>query len=242
MISVVVPVLDEEDNIEPLVAEIAAAAESCPITEILYVDDGSRDGTPAVLQALILRQPMLRALRHEARCGQSAAMWTGVSGAQGPLVVTLDGDGQNVPADIPRLYARYEEEAKRRGARNIMVAGQRAKRNDNWLRRVSSRIANKVRSAMLQDGVRDTGCSLKLFRREDYLALPFFDHMHRFLPALMKREGVALALVDVGHRSRQKGVSKYGMWNRLFVGIHDLLGVMWLNRRRRKKVTVEEIR
>ena len=242
MITVVVPVLNEAENIEPLVTEIAEAGKSFPLTEILYVDDGSTDTTLETLTTLKERFPMLRVVHHSERSGQSTATWTGVTCAKAPLVVTMDGDGQNVPADIALLYERYQALAGKDSAdKKLMVAGQRRKRQDNWLRRVSSRLANRIRSVLLHDGVRDTGCSLKLFRREDYLSLPFFDHMHRFLPALMRREGVDIILVDVGHRSRTRGVSKYGFWGRLAVGITDLLGVMWLNRRGRKHVKAEEV-
>lgn len=238
MISVVVPVLNEESNVEPLLREIVAVSAHAPITEIVYIDDGSTDATPEILAKLKKDIPILRVLRHEARSGQSAALWTGIGAATQDLVVTLDGDGQNDPADIVLLYRAYQDNAGK-GAR-IMVAGQRKKRNDSWVKRISSRLANRIRSGLLKDKTRDTGCSLKLYRRADYLALPYFNHMHRFLPALMLREGVGVVHVDVSHRPRERGVSKYGTLDRLKVGIADLLGVRWLQARGPSHVRVQE--
>ena len=168
----------------------------------------------------------MRALRHARQSGQSTGLWTGVRYARGELVVTLDGDGQNDPRDIGLLYEAY----MRRAAANprVLVAGQRRKRNDNILRKFSSRTANRIRAAILHDGVRDTGCSLKLFRKADFLDIPFFNHLHRYIPAMMQALNVELVLVDVGHRPRLRGVSKYGFWDRLWVGIFDLFGVRWL--------------
>lgn len=229
MISVVVPVLNEADNILSLVQEIIAVTDKAPISEIVYVDDGSNDATPSILQQACTQYPMLRVLRHDRRCGQSAALWSGIRAARGTLVVTLDGDGQNDPADIPALYSRYQLLSSQHP--RLMIAGQRAKRHDNLGRRLASRFANGLRSRLLKDNTRDTGCSLKLYRREDYLALPYFNHMHRFLPALMMREQVTVAHVDVSHRPRQHGVSKYNNLQRALVGISDLLGVFWLQQR-----------
>ena len=229
MISVVVPVLNEEGNIESLLQEITAVP--VPIAEIIYVDDGSSDGTFDVLRSMRERYPSLRILRHDRRSGQSAALWTGIRAARHELVVTLDGDGQNDPADIALLYRVYEEH--RKTAANVMVAGERKTREDALARRLASRLANGLRSALLQDNTRDTGCALKLFRRQDYLSLPYFDHMHRFLPALMKRERVRLVHVPVSHRPRRHGASKYDNLGRALVGISDLLGVLWLKRRAR---------
>jgi len=227
-LSVVVPVFNEAENIAPLLAEIEAAlAPSGMEFEIVYVDDGSRDETPRVLAEARARSPRLRVVRLRRNCGQSTAIREGVRAARGRLVVTLDGDGQNDPADIPRLLAALPKGAERLP----LVAGLRRKRRDNWLRRVSSRIANGLRSRLLRDGTPDTGCSLKLFERATFLELPFFDHMHRFLPALFRRQGLDVVMVDVGHRPRARGVSKYGVMNRLWVGIVDLFGVMWLQRR-----------
>ena len=238
MISVIVPVNNEQDNITPLLKEISKAASAIPLTEIIYVDDGSVDKTAEVLKAQRAKYPMLRALRHGTRSGQSAATWTGVNAARNPIVVTLDGDGQNNPADIEKLYRIFEAQ----GGANalLMVAGQREKREDNLLRRFSSRSANKIRSSLLKDNTRDTGCSLKMYRREDFMRLPFFNHMHRFMPALMIREGVEIRHVDVSHRPRTKGASKYGTLDRLMAGILDLMGVMWLMRRTRTRSQVFE--
>ena len=244
MITVVVPVMNEEENIESLVKEIVATAEFCPITEIVYVDDASTDGTLKMLQSLKQSVPMLRILTHSKRAGQSAALLTGIRAATNDLVATLDGDGQNDPADIPLLYnceALQSARLESHYTQNVMVAGQRLKRNDNYVRRVTSRIANNIRSALLKDNTRDTGCSLKLFRRSDYLALPYFNHMHRFLPALMMREGVQIVHVDVSHRARTHGVSKYGTFDRLMVGITDIFGVRWLQSRASTRPVIKEI-
>lgn len=231
MLSVVVPVHNETENIAPLVAEIAALATHVPLQEIIYVDDGSTDGTLAELHRVAETQPLLRILSQSPRSGQSAATWTGVQASTQPVCVTLDGDGQNDPEGIVAMFGVFMEASKTNP--RVMVAGQRAKREDNIVRKLSSRIANKVRAKVLNDGVRDTGCALKMFRRDDYLSLPYFDHMHRFLAALFMREGVTIHLSDVRHRPRTRGTSKYGVWNRLWVGIVDLFGVAWLQSRAR---------
>ncbi len=236
MISIVTPVYNERDNIRPLLAEVAAVADKIPLGEVVYIDDGSDDGSDILLQSLKTEFPFLRVLRHSARSGQSMGLWSGVTAAKFPLVVTLDGDGQNDPADIPLLYERYKKSDPK-----TMIAGQRAKRKDNLVRRLSSRAANAIRAFILKDGTRDTGCSLKLFRREDYLSLPYFNHMHRYLPALMKGHGVAVSHVDVSHRPRARGVSKYGFFDRLWVGILDLFGAWWLLHRVRADITVAEL-
>lgn len=228
MISVIVPVLNEEHNITSLVREITAV--DAPISEIIYVDDGSTDGTVAILQSLRQQYPALRVIRHQARSGQSSALWTGIKAAGNDLIVTLDGDGQNDPADITKVYHAYKAEAKRHNQR-VMIAGQRLKRQDSLAKKLSSRFANKLRARVLHDHTRDTGCALKLFRRHDYLALPYFNHMHRYLPALMIREGVTIAHVDVSHRPRTAGSSKYGTLDRALVGVSDLIGVRWLQAR-----------
>jgi dolichol-phosphate mannosyltransferase len=238
MLSIVVPVKNEAENILPLVTEIAALRERIPLRELVYVDDGSTDATYATLAALRNQYPFLKIVRHGRTAGQSAALWTGIRAAANELVATIDGDGQNDPADIERLYQCYL--ANKESAGQLMVMGQRLKRQDNWLRRISSRVANRVRAAILKDGTRDTGCSLKLFRREDYLALPCFDHMHRFLPALMLRQQVRVMHIDVSHRPRLYGSSKYGMWDRLWVGIADLAGVAWLRRRPFADIRISE--
>lgn len=241
MITVIVPVMNEEDNLESLLAEIDAASKTTPISEIIYVDDGSTDNSFALLQSLRDRYAALRVIRHDRRAGQSAALWTGIKAAGNTLIATLDGDGQNDPADIALVYKAYQDALPIHGEK-VMVAGQRKKRQDSLVKRLSSRIANKIRSGLLKDGTRDTGCALKFFRRRDYLDLPYFNHMHRFLPALMIREGAAIVHVDVSHRPRTKGASKYGTIDRLMVGITDLLGVRWLQTRGPAHVhAVEEI-
>ncbi len=239
MLSVVVPVYNEKENIRPLLEEIAAVAKIVPVTEVIYVDDGSDDGSHEHLAELAAAFPSLRVLRHSARSGQSRGLWTGISHATGQLIVTLDGDGQNDPADIKLLFELYQSKAASNP--RIMVAGQRLKRNDNLVRRLSSRAANAIRSYFLKDGTRDTGCSLKLFRREDYVALPYFNHMHRYLPALMKGHYIEVLHVDVSHRPRARGVSKYGFFDRLWVGVHDLFGVRWLLKRARPDINVTEV-
>lgn len=229
MITIVVPVLNEEENIHSLLKEISAVSCNIPISEIIYVDDGSIDKTVEILQSLKQEYNALRVVRHSKTSGQSAALWTGVKAAGNEIIVTLDGDGQNDPADISQLYDLYMNNVKK--FTKIMVAGERRKRNDVWIKRVSSRFANRIRSSLLKDNTRDTGCSLKMFRRKDYLALPYFDHMHRFLPALMMRHNVHILHIAVSHRPRIRGVSKYGTLDRLAVGISDLWGVWWLLKR-----------
>ncbi|WP_448952729.1 glycosyltransferase family 2 protein [Labrys neptuniae] len=228
-ISVIVPVRNEAGNVEPLIREIAAALSGRRF-EIVYVDDGSSDATPAELTRLKAELPFLRSLRHEASCGQSCAVRTGIRHAHGSLMVTIDGDGQNNPVYIPALVDALVSG----GAEVGMIAGQRLGRKDTGFKRWQSRIANKVRASVLKDGTRDTGCGLKAIRREVYLALPYFDALHRFMPALVKREGFEVGHVDVVDRSRLTGVSNYGFFDRLWVGILDLAGVWWLIRRRKR--------
>ncbi len=230
LVAVVVPVKNEADNILPLVAEIAAALDGRRPFEIIFVDDGSDDTTPGRLSEAKLRFPELRMVRHRTSCGQSQAVATGVKAARAPVIATLDGDGQNDPADIPLLLDRLLAEPPA-GRDRLMVAGHRQKRQDNALRRLSSRVANGIRARLLNDDTPDSGCGLKVFSREAFLDMPRFNHMHRFLPALMIRRGGRVVSVRVNHRPRQRGLSKYGLWNRLWVGIVDLLGVMWLQRR-----------
>lgn len=237
-ISVVVPMLNEAENAASLISEILEAAKHCPIAEIVIVNDASTDRTPEVVLGLKQQYPQIRLVSHSARAGQSAGNRTGIIYAKGPLIVTMDGDGQNNPADIPKLYHKYTETPH---ARMILVAGQREKRIDSLLKKFTSRMGNGIRRTLLQDGVRDTGCSLKLFRRDDFLMLPFFNHMHRFLPALFLREHGTIALVDVSHRSREAGVSKYGFWDRLWAGIFDIFGVLWLKARAPKNISIEEV-
>ena len=227
-VSVVVPVRNEAGNIASLVAEIAKALNGQWRFEVVYVDDGSNDGTGAELDQLMKQNAWLRRVRHKQSCGQSAAVRTGVAAARAPLVVTLDGDGQNDPAFIPALVRTLEEGMPRVG----LVAGQRVGRKASGFKKFQSRTANLVRGAVLRDGTRDTGCGLKAFRRDVFLGLPYFDGLHRFLPALVRREGYAIGYVDVVDRPRAHGVSNYGMWDRLWVGILDLAGVWWLIRAR----------
>jgi dolichol-phosphate mannosyltransferase len=238
-LSVVVPVRDEADNILPLIQEIEAALRPLDRPfEIVYVDDGSRDETPARLSEARGLTPRLRVVTHREACGQSAAVRSGVLAARSALIATLDGDGQNDPADLPALFHLIA--AKDVPPALAMIAGQRTHRQDTLVRRLSSRVANRVRARLLGDDTPDTGCGLKLFRREAFLRLPYFDHMHRFLPALMKREGYLVRLEPVRHRARLRGRSKYGVWNRLWVGLVDLMGVLWLLRRMRRPVVVNE--
>jgi len=237
-VSVVIPVCDEADNVAPLAAEIAAALAGRDY-EILFVDDGSSDGTgERVLGLAAAGIAPLRLLRHSRRAGQSAALCTGVRHARGEHIVTLDGDGQNDPADIPRLLAA---QAQAGDDRPVLVIGHRQGRRDTAWRRLQSRIANGVRSRLLGDGAPDTGCGLKAFDRALFLEMPCFDHMHRFLPALMRRAGGEVVSVPVGHRERRHGRSKYGMLDRLWVGIVDLYGVMWLAHRGWARLEVQEL-
>jgi glycosyltransferase involved in cell wall biosynthesis len=236
-VSIVVPVKNEAGNLAPLTAEIAAALADGPPFEVVYVDDGSRDATAAQLRALMATHPWLRAIRHAVSCGQSAAVRTGVAHARAPVVVTLDGDGQNDPAFIPQLVRALAAGAPRLA----LVAGQRSARKATGFKKLQSRIANAVRGAVLRDGTRDTGCGLKAFPRDVFLALPYFDGLHRFLPALVRREGYDIGYVEVVDRLRRTGVSNYGMWDRLWIGILDLAGVWWLIRRRRRVPQASEV-
>lgn len=226
---------NEAGNVLPLLEEIRAALEGQAGFEVIYVDDGSRDATPRELEQARARFPWLRVLSHRDSCGQSAALLTGVRAARGEWIATLDGDGQNDPADLGKLLA-----ARIGGPANLqLVTGWRVARNDNWLKRVSSRVANAVRARLLGDATPDTGCGLKLILRSAYLELPAFDHMHRFLPALVQRNGGAALSVPVGHRARTRGRSNYGLHDRLWTGIADLLGVMWLQRRQKRPEATE---
>jgi len=227
LVSVVIPVRNEAPNIAPLVAEIEAALQGVA-HEIVYVDDGSTDATPEVLAEIAAGGAPLRWLRHRASCGQSAAIVTGVKAARGTWIATLDGDGQNDPADIPKLLARAQSGGF---PGEVLVAGHRVTRKDSWVKRRSSRIANGIRSRLLRDATPDTGCGLKLFSRALFLALPHFDHMHRFLPALALRAGATVVSEPVNHRPRVRGVSNYGTLDRLAVSLLDLIGVAWLQRR-----------
>lgn len=234
LLSVVVPVRNEEDNISPLIAEIRAALDGVVDYEIIYVNDGSTDATPQRLAEIKQTCPQLRVIRHEKSCGQSTAVRSGVKAAKGDWIATLDGDGQNDPADIPKLIAALEPGVE------IVGGNRRHARRDTWIKRISSVIANGVRSRMLRDSTPDTGCGLKLFSREVFLDLPYFDHMHRFLPALVIRRGGRVVSVPANHRPRERGVSNYGTLDRLMVGIVDLFGVMWLQRRAKRPEAREE--
>jgi dolichol-phosphate mannosyltransferase len=229
LISVVVPVHNEAPNIPPLIQKIGMALAGIE-HEIVYVDDGSSDATPAVLAGIAANLPTLVRVRHRNSCGQSAAVITGVKAARGAFVATLDGDGQNDPADIPAMLDAALA-AETAGKKPVLIAGHRVKRNDSDAKRWGSRIANAVRAKMLRDGTPDTGCGLKLFRRAAFLELPHFDHIHRFLPALFIRAGGHVVSVPVRHHAREHGASHYGTWDRLKVGIVDLFGVAWLQRR-----------
>ena len=237
-VSVVIPVCNEQENVLPLAREIHAALSGRYAFETIFVDDGSADETArAVLLARAAGLPEIRLLRHEVRSGQSAAVATGVREARAPWIATLDGDGQNDPADIPSLI----ETVRRAGSPRLrLVMGNRTTRRDTWIRKLSSRVANGVRGTLLRDGTPDTGCGIKVFDRAVFMDMPRFDHMHRFMPALFQREGFEVVSVPVNHRERTRGKSKYGLHNRLWVGIVDLFGVMWLIRRASPRVRVRE--
>ncbi len=225
-LSVVVPVFDEVENIESLIDEIQTVLGNAISHEVIFVDDCSQDGTLAKLMQLRHNRGSLRVLTHKRRSGQSAAIRSGINVAKSPLIVTLDGDGQNDPSDILKLLEAYENYG---GAKkNILICGQRTERKDNFAKRLSSRVANFIRSRLLRDKIMDTGCGLKLFRRKDFIELPSFDHMHRFLAALMIRNGGKVIPILVSHRPRKCGKSKYGTFDRLWVGVFDLFGVIWL--------------
>ncbi len=233
LVSVVIPARNEAPNILPLVAEIEAALAGTP-HEIIFVDDGSTDETPERLREAAATAPV-RHLRHREACGQSAAVASGVRAARGAWIATLDGDGQNDPADIPRLLARAMA-----APGPVLVAGHRVNRRDTWTKRASSRIANRVRARLLRDSTPDSGCGLKVFPRALFLDFPRFDHMHRYLPALAIRAGAAVVSEPVHHRPRVRGASNYGTLDRLAVAFLDLVGVAWLQRRGRRP-EVEEL-
>jgi dolichol-phosphate mannosyltransferase len=236
-VSIVVPVRNEAENVAPLVAEIAAAIEGRWIFEIIYVNDGSTDATAERLAAAMRKRANLRQIRHATSTGQSAAIRSGVRAARGAIVATLDGDGQNNPAFLPELILAIEKSGERVG----LAAGQRVGRKDTGFKKIQSRVANGVRSAILRDGTRDTGCGLKAFRREVFLTLPYFDGLHRFLPALVRREGYEIAYVDVIDRPRHSGVSNYGFFDRVWIGVMDLAGVWWLIRRKKPTPVATEV-
>jgi dolichol-phosphate mannosyltransferase len=224
-LSIVVPVRNEEDNVADLISEIQKSLKRKITYEIIYVDDGSTDQTYKNLITLQKTYKELRVIRHEKSCGQSTAVRTGVKYAKFNWIATLDGDGQNNPADIPKLLNALKEGVE------LVGGNRRHSRRDTWIKRISSVIANGVRSSLLQDDTPDTGCGLKLFSRDAFLDLPYFDHMHRFLPALIKRRGGLIVSVPISHRQRTHGQSNYGTIDRLLVGIVDLFGVAWLQSR-----------
>ena len=236
-VSIVVPVRNEADNVAPLIAEIAAALAGRWVYEIIYVNDGSTDATGDRLAAEMKQRPELRQIRHALSGGQSAAVRTGVRAARGAIVATLDSDGQNNPKFLPDLIGAVETG----GARVGLAAGQRVGRKDTGFKKIQSRIANGVRNAILKDGTRDTGCGMKAFRRDVFLSMPYFDGLHRFLPALVRREGFDIAYVDVIDRPRHSGVSNYGFFDRLWIGIMDLAGVWWLIRRKKPTPAATEV-
>jgi dolichol-phosphate mannosyltransferase len=237
-LSVVIPVRDEAANIGPLVGEICAALDGVVEYEILYIDDGSTDATVAEISRITTKTPQVRLLRHARNCGQSAAIRTGVRAAQAAWIATLDGDGQNDPADIPKLWRLLRQAP---GEPVLMIAGCREERRDSRSKRRASAIANAIRGRLLADRTPDTGCGLKLFPRALFLELPYFDHMHRFLPALVLREGGRVRSEPVNHRPRRAGKSKYGILDRLGVGIVDILGVMWLQRRTTRPRVLDDV-
>jgi dolichol-phosphate mannosyltransferase len=236
-VSIVVPVRNEAENVAPLIAEIVSALGSRWSYEIIYVNDGSTDATAERLAAIMKQRGNLRQIRHATSSGQSAAVRSGVRAARGAIVATLDGDGQNNPAFLPDLILAIENGGESVG----LAAGQRVGRKDTGFKKIQSRVANGVRNAILRDGTRDTGCGLKAFRREMFLMMPYFDGLHRFLPALMRREGYEIAYVDVIDRPRHSGVSNYGFFDRLWIGIMDLAGVWWLIRRKKPTPVATEV-
>ena len=235
-ISVVVPAHNEEGNIGPLIDEIRQSLANRAM-EVIIVDDGSNDGTADEV-ASRADGDRVRLIQHQQACGQSAAIRSGINMARGQMIVTLDGDCQNNPIDIPNLVGALE--TNHSGRHVSMAAGQRVGRQDSEIKKISSKLANGLRSRLLRDGARDTGCGLKAFWREAYLALPYFDHQHRFLPALMIREGFQVVYVDVSHRPRGHGSSKYGTLDRLLVSIFDMAGMVWLLNRRRGTSSITE--
>lgn len=222
--------LDEQENVADLAREIAEACGPIGPFEAIFVNDGSTDATGDRIAQLRAEFPWLREVRHARPAGQSAAVRSGVVAAKAPVICTIDGDGQNPPAEIPKLVQPFlEGDAQGLG----LVAGQRVGRQDTASKKLASRLANRIRAAILQDATRDTGCGLKAFPRDVFLRLPFFDHIHRYLPALVRREGLAIRLVDVSHRARGGGESKYNNFGRAMVGVTDLFGVWWLLKRRK---------
>ncbi|MCG6902468.1 MAG: glycosyltransferase family 2 protein [Rhodobacter sp.] len=236
-VSIVIPMRNEAENVALLVADIVTACAGLEDFEVIIVDDGSTDDTCARVSALQPGTPQLRLVRHDRSGGQSAAVHSGVLAARAPVICTLDGDGQNPPSELPKLFTPLIAD---RTARLGLVAGQRVGRQDTMSKRLASRFANALRGWLLKDGTRDTGCGLKGFRRDAFLDLPYFDHMHRYLPALFRRDGWQVALVDVSHKERHAGRSNYSNLQRALVGIYDLIGVAWLIRRRKKATPIAD--
>ncbi len=232
-LSVVVAVFNEAENVQSVLHELTVALDRLQPFEVVFVDDGSTDATAERIAALAKDHPGLRLLRHDRRCGKTAALRTGIAAARADWIATMDGDGQNDPADIPEMLALglAAPTAGTRGAAAPLVAGVRVRRHDTLSRRIATRFANGLRQAVLADGCPDTGCGLKAFRRDDFLRLPAFEGMHRFLPALFQAYGHPLLCKTVSHRARLRGQSKYTNLGRALVGIGDMLGVVWLRRR-----------
>lgn len=238
-LSVIIPAKNEAGNIIALVEGIDRALAALAPFEILVIDDGSTDGMGDLVAARAGTMPHLRLIRHDRSGGQSAGVHSGVLAARAPICCTLDGDGQNPPAELPGLVAPLLSD---RTGRIGLVAGQRVGRQDTWSKKIASRLANRLRAWVLKDGTRDTGCGLKAFRRDAFLQLPYFDHMHRYLPALFARDGWQIAHVDVAHKAREAGRSNYSNLQRALVGAVDLIGVAWLLRRRKKARPLPEVR
>ncbi|WP_342773826.1 glycosyltransferase family 2 protein [Histidinibacterium lentulum] len=236
--AVVIPAHDEAAAIAGVVRGVLSAGTAFPLSEVIVTDDGSRDSTARILAELAAEEPRLTVVTHPRAAGQSAAIHSAVRRATAPVVAMLDGDGQNPPEDLPKLIAPFLDDAP---ARLGLVAGQRVGRRDTLSKRLASGFANRLRGALLQDGTRDTGCGLKAFRRDAFLMLPYFDHMHRYLPALFQRDGWEVRHVDVGHRPREGGRSKYTNLGRGLVGAVDLVGVSWLIRRRKRALTPADL-
>ncbi|WP_416308517.1 glycosyltransferase family 2 protein [Neptunicella sp. SCSIO 80796] len=237
-LSIVIPAKNEKDNIEPLINEIIAAISGIYDFEIIYVDDGSDDGTfEELLRHKQQGKAFIKVLKHQYSVGQSTAICTGVKQASGRWVVTMDADGQNDPRDIPLMV---QQAAGQAADSHFCIAGYRKNRKDTAWYRLQSKVANKIRSKILNDGTPDTGCGLKVFPKHTFLSLPYFDHMHRFIPALVNRMQGKVIVVEVNHRNRHAGVSKYNMLGRLGVGIVDMFGVMWLQKRYKQPVVIEQ--
>ncbi len=236
-LSVVIPVRNEEDNIRLLIEEVRQSLDGVLDYELIYVNDGSNDATLQILEEYRTGFPLMHVISHEIGVGQSTAIRTGIMQAKSSVIATLDGDGQNDPADIPVLYQALEKHAD---SGVVLVNGHRKTRKDTYIKRLSSRLANGIRAWLLGDDTPDTGCGLKVFNREAYQAIPFFDHLHRFLPAMMINGGGKVISVEVNHRERQLGLSHYGFFDRLWVGIFDILGVIWLKSRTTHPVVTKD--